>query len=167
LVRQPCEPDELEQLHRAPMLRERAGPAQHACKPALLALGGDEHVLEHRQAPEQPGELERPPDAKPEHPVGRGVSDLHAVEAHLALLDALIAGDDVEQRRLARAVGTDQAVDLPVADRQAAVRQGTYAAERLRDAADFEQRAHRTAPAMSRRTAGSRAAPGSSARARR
>ena len=160
-------PDELEQVHRAPLLGDRARAAKHAAKPALLALSGDEHVLEHRQAPEQPRQLERPPHAEPEHPVRWGVGDLHAVEAHLALLDPLIAGDDVEQRRLARAVGTDQAVDLSLADLQATVRQRVHAAERLRHAADFEQRTHRTALATPWRTAGSRAAPGSNARARR
>src|SRR5207249_1556084 len=40
----------------------------------------------------------------------RQPADPHAARArHLAIVDLLLAGDDLEQRRLARAVGADQA----------------------------------------------------------
>src|SRR5207248_2951219 len=106
-----------------------------------------EHVLAHREAAEEPRELECPLDPQPEYPVGRCVRDLRSAKADLALLDPLIARDHVEQGRLAGAVGTDQAMDVTFLHVQMARRQRVHAAERFGDAADLEQAAHRTAPA--------------------
>ena len=159
--------DEVQQLHGPALLGRRAGAAGQAAQPALLALGGHEHVLEHGQAREEPRELEGAPDAEAEHAVRRGVGDVGAAEAHLTLLDALIAGDDVEQGRLARAVGPDQPVDLALADLEVAGRQRLDPAEGLRDPGDVEQRAHRATPATSGRGALSRGSAARTARAAR
>ena len=50
-------------------------------------------------------------------------------------------GDQVEQRRLAGAVGADQADDLAAPDRNRDIAVGDEAAEALPDAAGFQQRA--------------------------
>ena len=154
LVGEPRDPDELQQLHRVALLALRPGAPQHPAQPALLALRGDQHVLQHRQAGEQPRELERASDPELEHPVGWRVGDLGAAEVNLALLDALVAGDHVEQRRLARAVGADQPVDLALVDVEVAALQRVDAAVGLRDAPDLDQvrpsRGPRDAPAQGR-----------------
>ena len=132
---------------RAALLPDRASAAHHPAQPALLALGGDEHVLQHGQPGEQPRELEGPPDAELEHAIGRGVGDVVALEADLAALDALVAGDHVEERRLARPVGADQPVDLSFTDLQVAEVERLNTAVGLTDAGDLDQIAHHAAPA--------------------
>ena len=131
LMGQPRDADELQQLRRATLLTRRASATQDGAEPPLIALRGHQQVLQDGEAHEQPGELERTADAEVKDAIGRSVGDVVAAEAHRALLDALIAGDDVEQGRLARAVGADQAVDLALVDLQPAVRQRVYAAKGL------------------------------------
>src|SRR6184192_2423667 len=55
------------------------------------------------------------------------------------------AGNQIEQRRFAGAVGADQAHDLAAADRNGDVAVRDQATETLPDAAGFQQRRHRTA----------------------
>ena len=60
---------------------------------------------------------------------GRARSSARAAEAHAAGVGADEAADDVEQRRLARAVGADDADDLARRDRQRDVVEGGQPAE--------------------------------------
>ena len=170
LVGQPRDADEVQQIHGPPLLGRRARAAQDPAEPALVALGGDEQVLQDGETHEQARELEGAPDAEVEHAVGRSVGDLVAAIAHGALLDALIAGDDIEERRLAGSVGADQAVDLALVDLQVTLRQGRDAAVVLADALDLDEVRHRAAPATPPGTWPSRSpgtAPRPAARARR
>ena len=57
-----------------------------------------------------------------------------------ALVVAVEAGEHVEERGLARAVGADEAVDLAAADGEAHLRERREAAEALGDALDLEER---------------------------
>src|SRR5437867_7856584 len=92
-------------------------------------MSGDEHVLEHGVLPEQRRGLERPRDtapadlrrAKPRRPL--------ALEKDLAGGQRNHAGDEVEDRALARAVGTDQAVDRAPRDGHGEIGDGQQAAE--------------------------------------
>src|SRR5439155_22887508 len=77
---------------------------------------------------------------------GRHVGDILAVEPDRALRRRQHAGDEIEQRRLAGAVGADQTDDLAAADRDRDVAVGDEAAEPLPDATSFEERGHRVAP---------------------
>ena len=54
------------------------------------------------------------------------------------------AGDDLDQRRLARAVLADQRVDLAGGEREGHVRQRTHTRERLRDGVGFEKKRQRS-----------------------
>ena len=125
-----------------------ARQAGDAAQPPLLTLSGDQHVLQHRQPREHARQLEGATDAEPEHTVRRAVGDVLAPQADLALLHALITGDDVEERRLARAVRADQAVDLTLVDLECTTVQRLDAAVGLDHPADLDQGAHRVAPAI-------------------
>src|SRR5205085_1899977 len=69
-------------------------------------------------------------------------------------------GDHVEERRLARAVRTDQAVDRALAHLEVTRRERLHAAVGLRHAGYLEQCAHRATPATPPRTVGSGASSG-------
>src|SRR6185312_4094811 len=83
--------------------------------------------------------------------IGPGPAHRPAVHAHLAVVGALEAGHQVEQRRLAAARRADQADELSVADgeRHLAQRRGHAARGRLEpfsDAADFNHTALSSKP---------------------
>ena len=149
LARKPRDTDELEQLDRASALRARAGAADEAAHPALLALRRDEHVLEHGQPGEDARELEGPPDTELEDARRSRVRDRRAAEADLAGVGSLVAGDDVEERRLAGPVRADQAGDRTLLDLQVAHRQRMHPAKGLGDPLDLDQGGHGVAPATS------------------
>src|SRR5205085_4386770 len=77
---------------------------------------------------------------------------LVAVEPHVALVGLVDARDEVEERRLARAVRTDHADDLARVDVQVEVAQRVEPPEVLREPADGEQAHSSTFPTA---TAGS------------
>ena len=66
--------------------------------------------------------------------------DRLALEEDVALLGRVDAGHEVEERRLAGAVGPDHADDLVLVDVQVEVGDHLQPAERLRDALQLEQR---------------------------
>src|SRR3989304_1131879 len=68
------------------------------------------------------------------------------LEGDRAPIDGMVADDGVEQRRLARPVGTHESDDGPLGDGQGDVVVGNDAAERLGDTLDFEERDHRLSP---------------------
>ena len=70
----------------------------------------------------------------------RQPADAHAVRARdLAVVDLLLAGDDLEQRRLARAVRADQADPIAVAEPQARRVEDHPIAEEQRDVVEDDQ----------------------------
>src|SRR5262249_23408989 len=92
------------------------------------------------------GDLRHPP-----------VRYLLAAEADRAFVDRMRPHDRVEQRRLAGAVGTDQADDAALLDGEADVPIRDDAAEALADVADFQECAHgasRPAGALRRKRCG-------------
>src|SRR5207244_1001632 len=66
--------------------------------------------------------------------------DRRSFEAHLSAAGRERSGDHVEERRLPRAVGADDADDLPVRHLEREVGQGTDPAERPGDVAHLEER---------------------------
>ena len=109
----------------------RRAAAEHARQravPGLEVLGGDE-VLAHRRALHQPDVLERAPEPERGPLVHGQVGDLLAPVDDAAAVGRVEAGDDVEQRRLAGAVGTDHADDLVLVDGDAHVQVGLDATE--------------------------------------
>ena len=84
---------------------------------ATARIEGGQQVLAHRQAAEQPRHLERAHQPAPRDLVHREAADALAGELHLAGVGRVDAGDEIDQRGLAGAVGTDQAADLARARR--------------------------------------------------
>ena len=103
----------------------------------------DEHVLEHREPLERPRDLRGAPDPATTPGMGGLPGDVGAVEADRAPVGSQVAGDEVEQRRLARAVRPDDAEGLTLGNVEREVLDDADAAEALGDADDFEQGRHR------------------------
>jgi hypothetical protein len=97
-------------------------------------------VLHHRHGAEQREVLERAADAHRRDPVHRHVGEGLAVEQDPSGAGLIEPRQAVEQRRLARAVGPDQAADLTFSDVEGHAVEGHDAAEPYRDALDGQQR---------------------------
>src|SRR3954452_309537 len=67
------------------------------------------HVLEHREMPEGPGNLVGARDAKARDAMGAPALRVRAGQADLPGIGAIVARDDVDQRRLVEAVRPDEA----------------------------------------------------------
>ena len=111
----------------------------------MSALGGsrrarphpqpERHVLEHRHVTEQGVVLEDESDT----PVARAAGGrVLAGQQHRSGIAVVQAGDNPQQRRLARAGRPEQRHELAGGDLQADVVQRDEAAEALRYAADFD-----------------------------
>jgi len=103
----------------------------------------DEHVLEHGHVRRQLQVLERPRDAEAHDPVRRLAQQVFAVVADCAAVRLVQPRDDVERRRLARAVRPDQPCDLALFDAQRELVEREDAAEAPADVVDLEQRHRR------------------------
>src|SRR5467141_2254444 len=103
---------------------------------------GHDQILQHRHAVERARDLEAAGDAAPRALVGRQARDLLAAEHDRARLVAQRAGDAVDERGLARAVGADEAEALAFGHLEADLRQRAEAAEVLRHAFYLEERSH-------------------------
>jgi hypothetical protein len=77
-------------------------------------------------------DLKRPFDAEAADLVSREAGDIAAAEIDFARSCREEAGDQVEERRFAGAVGADDGVELPARQRQGQVVDGGQAAEPLR-----------------------------------
>ena len=107
---------------------------------AGLTIGADHHVVEDGEALGEARNLEGAAEPPRRDAFDAAERQGPAVELHLSAIGRVDAGYDVEQRRLARAVGPDQADDLARPDLKA------DAAERLEPAegeADVSDRQHR------------------------
>jgi hypothetical protein len=74
--------------------------------------------------------------------VRRQPGDIPAIEQHPTAIGFVKACQDVEQRRLARAIGTDQTGDGASAHLKRAVVQDEQAAKRFDEVTHFEDSAH-------------------------
>jgi hypothetical protein len=99
---------------------------------------GGEEVRPDRGATDQSDVLEGPGHAGRRPPVGGKVRDVDAPEPHPPGFGPAEPADDVEQRRLARAVRTDDPDDLQFADLDGDVVQRPDAAESDRTAVDLK-----------------------------
>ena len=123
-----AEPDDVERLERVPLL-----------DPPTERVPADEDVLEDGHRPEEVDVLERPRDAPPHDLVRRGAQQRRAVELDLAGVRRVEPRDDVEHRRLARAVRADQARDDAPVDVEGDAVESDDAAEPQRDVPHREQ----------------------------
>ena len=101
--------------------------------------GGHEQVLEHGEALERPRDLMRAADAGPAALMRARARHVDAVEQHLSAIGRDVAGDQVEQGRLAGAVGSDDAHRVAARNRQIYAVGRLERAERLGEATDLEQ----------------------------
>ena len=99
----------------------------------------DHDVLHHRERREQREVLEGPPDAQRGHAVGAEAEDRPAREQDRALVGCVELAHAVEERGLPRAVRTDEADDLTIADVEGDVIQRDDAAETHRDVTNGQQ----------------------------
>src|SRR5260221_473669 len=120
----------------------------HSCTRARVAP--DHHVLERRQIGEQADVLEGARDARDRDPIGREPGDALSIEKKQPLIRRVNAGEQVEQRGLARPVRSDQSKDLAARDRERNVLQRADAAEALRNVLDLQQGAHAAGTESSR-----------------
>ena len=106
-----------------------------------MPMSAAHDVLEHGHVVEQLQVLERAADA--EHrdvACGSSAPIVASAETDGAVVERLIAADEVEQRRLAGAVGADQCGDRARRHREADLVDGAQTAEGARGVRDLEQR---------------------------
>src|SRR2546426_2520139 len=97
---------------RSVVIRQREEPAGLS----LAGKDGQRHVVDDRQLVEEVDDLEAPGDAALDAVLHRLASDVLAAEEDLAAVGLQESADQVDQARLARAVGADQRDDLALAD---------------------------------------------------
>ncbi len=119
---------------------ERAGLG--VLRPPVAQERADHHVLEDGQPREGPHHLEGAGDAKPRQREGGKARHIAAEERDAPAGRAQVARDQVEERRLPRAVGTDEAEDLALGYVEADVLHGEDTAEVLPQRADGERDGH-------------------------
>jgi hypothetical protein len=113
--------------------QQRRGQAR-----AAPALRPGHDVLERRQPREQPDALERAGDPEARELMRPDVAQRALAPRDVAVVGAHEAADHVEERRLARAVGADDADDLARRDLQGDVVERGQAAEAHRDRVDAQ-----------------------------
>ena len=102
----------------------------------------DHDVVEDRQWQRQARALEGARDAAEIDGARTGVGDVGAGEGYLSLVGGVDAGDHVEQGRLARTVGTDEAENFVLRDRDIEAVERDDAAETFHQPAGLEQHRH-------------------------
>ena len=108
---------------------------------AVGRLAAHEDVLGHRQIGEERRLLVDDRDARGLRLRGAGEVDRLAVEQEVARIAAVEAGDDLDERRLARAVLADQGVDRAAVEREAARAQRDHGPEGLHHPVEARARA--------------------------
>src|SRR4029077_14305190 len=96
---------------------------------AAPRMHADDDVLDRGQILEQADVLERSGDAQPRDPVGGQSGDLVRLHPRSAGLEWDVSGDDVHERRLARASGPDESLDRSLPDLQRPPVDGAHPAE--------------------------------------
>src|SRR5262249_22828164 len=98
--------------------RETLERTQHGELRAAEPLHRKETVLERAQARKEIGDLKRPRQPEPGTPMGWQVCDVPVEEVNLAGRGAELSRNQIEQRRLSRAVRTDHGAPLSLLDEQ-------------------------------------------------
>ncbi len=110
--------------------------------PTGAERAADEHVLEHREPLERARDLGvRPMPDRHRACAGWRVTSTPA-RSNRAAVGAQVSGDEVQQRRLARAIRAHDAEGLSLGNVEREVLDHVEAAESLRDVDDFEQSRH-------------------------
>src|SRR5207248_3105052 len=133
--------NELEQLARFLTMQRAAGAEQVP----LLAFVRNQrhlHVLEYGEPGIDVDALEGAGDAQAHDLLRRQADQVAALERHGALVGPQMAGDEIEERRLAGAIGTDDGVVLACFQLEGDVARGDEAGKRLPQPVDMEHRAH-------------------------
>src|SRR5216683_3864285 len=152
LVGPPPEPHGVEQLRRprpqGPLLRLEAPVSrQRAPQPrADPRVHAHEDVLHRRHVAKEADVLEGAADAEGGDLIGPEAQERSPPEAHRSLFGHIEAGEDVEERGLARAVGPDDGGDAAFLEDEVDLVQRDQPAESLGDAARLEERCHVRAP---------------------
>ena len=124
-----------------------------------LLLAAEEDVFGHRQRRQDRLFLKHHGDAGIEGLARRGDADRPAIDEDAAGIGLVDAVEDLEQRRLARAILADEPHDLAAVDVEADVIQRLHARKGLGDAADLEDGcAHLTTSSRERSSARATAA---------
>ena len=132
---------EPEQFHR--VLGAIAGfgqrkPSMHHAGAALIGADGGQHRLLHRERRENAGDLEGAADAVA-HDLGRRApGQIDAIEQDLAGIRLQRAGDQIEERALARAIGADDGGQRTVGEIERDVVGRLDAAEGFRERANLQ-----------------------------
>ena len=105
-----------------------------------MRVKGAHHVFLYGQALEQADILECPAHPQAGNLVLLDLRDVLSVQRHRTLVGRIHAGNHVEDRRLARAVGTDDAVDLARVRCQREILNGFHTAKALINVFYFQQR---------------------------
>ena len=143
LVRDVGELEPRQKLHRlVDHVAARARGRDHVRRGADAL--GDRHVdvLQHREAAEQPVDLEGAGDAALDALGLLDLGDVLALEQHLAGARRQHAGQQIDEGGLAGAVRADQRVARAFLQREGDVARGAERAEALAERARFEQRGH-------------------------
>src|SRR6266852_2688663 len=111
---------------------------------ALVLLAGQDQVLAHGQLRKDLKQLKRAAHAEPIEIARTHAGHGTAVEMHVAGARPQLSEDAIEQRRLAAAVGTDDAENFTFGDVEGYAVDGDDAAEALPEIAHFENATHRT-----------------------
>src|SRR5262249_12638239 len=154
-----------EQLGGAPLdrafLRDRRAVAQDRAEDpdARARVAPDHHVLERREVGEEPDVLERAGDATGRDLVRLQSRERPPIEDEAAAVGRIDPGEQVEERRLAGPIGSDQPIDLARRDREADVDERMDAAEALRDPLGGDE-AHWRVASSRLRTAEGHSPPG-------
>ncbi len=122
----------------APLARGDGGRPQEEIEEPLADITprAHHHVLQHRQPPGEARDLEAPPDAMGRDQIRPAEGDGPVVQADRAAVRELDAGDDIDQRRFARAIGPDDPHDAPRCCGQADTAERAEAAEGDLDVSD-------------------------------
>src|SRR4029079_13701173 len=109
----------------------------------------DHDRFQHGEMREQADVQERARDTPDRALGGPRIIDRLAFEAYAPAIDGQHAGDEIEKRRLASAVGTDQRMDVAAGHAHAHLVEGVEAAEPFGQAVDCTTDGPRVSPGRS------------------
>src|SRR6185312_18480 len=115
---------------------------------ARAAMAADQDVAAYRHGAKQREILERTADAERRDRMLWHADDRLSLEADVARLHGIEAGQAVEQGRLAGAVGADQPANLALRDVETDLIERNDTAETDGDAIDFQKRGHGVVPVI-------------------
>jgi hypothetical protein len=106
---------------------------------AQAGMSAHQHVVQHAQIAEHAPVLERARQSEPRKYIRLNAGDIAAVELHATVIGLIQAGNQIEQRRLARTVWANHAHELASGDRQVDRVHCSQAVEAPRHAAHLEK----------------------------